>query len=475
MNVFGNTGPAVGQARRVPSAAMTVPHPSETALGLAAALRARDLSATELMERSLRTIEREDPAISAFVDLDADRARRGARAADRLLRRGGEGLPVFLGLPTGIKDHEHVRLRRTRVGSRAFTWLFSPIDGLVAARCRSAGMVMVGKLATSELTILPFIDVGLHPPTRSPRARERYAGGSSGGSAAAVAGGMLPIAPGSDGGGSIRIPAAFCGLVGFKPSRGALPHPYPMDRAKISVIGPIARTVRDAAALADVLNGQVAHTPRPRPGSFQEAVERRPGKGLRIGLLLETPLGAVDAEVRARVVDVAGRLETMGHHVIEVPPLDGRVEEFLPLMGKMVASVPILPFLEGRLQASTRWMREQGRGVTQADLERIQRELERRVLAAFGDLDAVLSPTTPILAPRVGAYDGLDGERTFREAALIGAFTAPYNVSGQPAVSLPAGTSREGVPIGVQLVGRAGGDRALWGLAAGVEESGIDA
>lgn len=441
--------------------------PPESALGLAAALRARKLSAVELLERCIAAIDKDNPHLWAFVDYDAKRARRRAEKTDRALATSGPK-PVFLGIPTGIKDHENARMRRTRVGSRAFSWMMSPFDGFVASRCRAAGMTTVGKLATSELTILPFIDIDLHPPTRNPRARDRYAGGSSGGSASAVAAGMLPIAPGSDGGGSVRIPAAFCGLVGFKPARETLPNPYPMDRAKIAAIGPIAQTVRDAAALADALDGRSEHRDTPIAGSFLEAAAQPVPRGLRIGLLTRTPLGETDPVMANAAKRAAALLESMGHRVEEMPDIDGTLEEFLPLMGKMVASVPI-PLFADRLQPSTRWMREQGKGLDTADVLRKQKVLEDRILAGFRGFDVMVTPTTPILPPKVGSYAGLDGEATFRAAALIGAFTAPFNVSGQPAVSLPAGTTDDGVPIGVQLVGKPRGDRELWSLAAAVE------
>src|SRR5581483_6072956 len=158
---------------------------------------------------------------------------------DKMLKRGGK-LPPFLGVPTAIKDHEHVRFLHTRVGSRALSWVISPFDSKITQRCREAGFVIVGKTSCSELTILPFVDTEIGPPTRNPRSLEHYAGGSSGGAAAAVAGGMLPIAPGSDGAGSIRLPASFCGLVGVKPSRGTLFNEHRLvDVADISVIGPI--------------------------------------------------------------------------------------------------------------------------------------------------------------------------------------------------------------------------------------------
>jgi amidase len=450
-----------------------VPHdPPDSALGLAAALRARKISAVELLDQCLRVIERDNDHLWAFVDYDAERARRRAGKCDRELARSGDK-PAFLGIPTGIKDHENARFRRTRVGSRALSWLASPVDGLVAARCRAAGMTIVGKLACSELTILPFIDIDLHPPTRNPRAHDRYAGGSSGGSAAAVAADMLPIAPGSDGGGSIRIPAAFCGLVGFKAGRGGLPHPYPMDEAKIAAIGPIARTVRDAAALADVLAGETLHRETPVPRGFLAATETAPRKGLRVGLLTTTPLGDTDPILAAAARRAADLVAAMGHHVEEVPVIDGTVDEFLPLMGKMMASVPIPPILASRLAPSTRWMREQGRGLSKEDVRAKQRALEQRILGGFRGFDVWISPTTPILPPKVGAFAGLDGEGTFRAASIIGAYTAPFNVTGQPAVSLPAGATAEGVPIGVQLVGRPGGDHGIWSLAAALEEAGL--
>jgi amidase len=269
---------------------------------------------------------------------------------------------------------------------------------------------------------------------------------------------MVPIAPGSDGGGSIRIPAAFCGLVGFKPSKGALPNPHAaIDRVGISAIGPLARTVADAAALTDVLAGGSA---------FARAAAAPALPGLRIRMVTTTPLGAVDREIAAAVTRAARTLESMGHHIEEAPAIQGTVDEFLPLMARMVANVPLVNVLGRALQPTTRWMRDRGRRTTQAQASAAYTLLRDRIVKAFGDADAWLTPTTPILAPEVGSYAALDGEGVFRKAALIGAFTAPFNASGQPAVSLPAGRSSTGVPIGIQLVGRPSGDLALWSLAS---------
>lgn len=431
-------------------------------------LRRGDVSSTELTRHYLDAVDRRNPALGSFVELHRERALRAAARADARRRAGGS-LPAFLGVPTGIKDHEHLRGHRTRVGSRAFRWVLLPVDGPVARACRAGGMVFLGKLATSEFAILPFIHTDLHPPARNPWGLEHYAGGSSGGSAAAVAADMLPIAPGSDGGGSIRIPASFCGLVGMKASRGGLPHPYDaIDRVRISAIGPLAHSVTDAAALMDVLAGRALHADRPAPGSFREAIDRPPAPR-RIRVLRRSPLTAVDPAVDAAVQRAARALEALGHHVDEGEPLDGDVDEFVPLMARMVANIPLLPFAERRLQPTTRWMRALGKRVRPADAVACRDGLGARVLAWFGDADAWITPTVGELAPRVGAFDGLDGEGVFRKAAAIGAFTAPFNVSGQPASSIPAGRSASGLPIGVQIVGRPAGDRDVLALSAVLE------
>jgi amidase len=441
-----------------------------SALDLATMLRRRTLSSVDLVRHHLDVVARRNPELGSFVEVRAERALAAARRADGLLAQGGD-VPAFLGVPTGIKDHEHVRGCFSRVGSRAFKWVLSPVDGPVAAACRRGGFVFVGKLATSELAILPFIDTALHPPARNPIDPDHYAGGSSGGSAAAVAAGMLPMAPGSDGGGSIRIPASFCGLVGVKAGRGTLPHPYDLiDRIRISAIGPLAHTVRDAAALMDVLVGRRLFTPRPAPDSFLAACVP-PAKALRIRVLRRSPHAAVDAEVDACVVRTARILESLGHHVDEAPPLDGDIDEFIPLMARMVANIPVPPFLNRVLQPTTVWLRGRGKTVSNGDAKALRVALAERVFAWFGDADAWITPTVATTAPRVGSFAHLDGEGVFRAAAPIGAFTAPYNVSGQPAASVPAGRSSAGLPIGVQIVGPMQGDKTVLALATQLEQA----
>ncbi len=430
-----------------------------TALELAERLRKREVSSVELVRAALDSIRARDGELGAFVEVAARRALMQARRADVLLRRGGKA--PFLGVPPAIKDHEPVRGLGTRIGSRAFRWLVSPIDGYVARTMRRAGFIIVGKTTCSELTILPYVHVALHSPTRNPHDPSRYGGGSSGGAAVAVASGMLPIAPGSDGAGSIRIPAAFCGLVGFKTGRGTLPNPAGMlDIVGISSLGPLAKTVRDAAAMIDTLS---LHP----DGSFARAVDA-PVPALRVKVLLRPALADLDVfpEHAAAAVAVGRRLEQLGHGVAEATPFIGELDEFLPIMSRMVARVPMLPAMVRALEPSTQWLRERGRGVTKGDVLATGERLAREVLAWFGDADIVVSPTVAQPAPKVGAFANLDGEQVFRSAAALGAFTAPFNVSGQPAISIPWGTTSTGLPIGVQLVARRGNDRQLLALAA---------
>jgi amidase len=426
---------------------------SESALELAARLRRREVSSVELVRACLDTIRRDDAALGAWVDVSERRALAQARRADARLARG-DGAP-FLGVPTGIKDHEHLRGHVTRIGSRAFGWLYAPVDGFTARMCRRAGFVLLGKLACSELTILPFVDGPR--PARNPHDRERYAGGSSAGSAAAVAANMIPIAPGSDGAGSIRIPAAFCGLVGMKTGRGTLANPYgALDPVGISVLGPLARTVRDAAALIDVLAGTTA--------TFARACEE-PVPRLRVRLLVRSPLVEVEPEIAAAAEATARALAQRGHDVREAEPMVGTIEEFLPVMAGMIGRVPLQLGLGRFMEPTTRWLHARGRSVTRAQAAAAGDALARRVDAWFGDADVVVSPTVGRLAPRIGSFASLDGEATFRAAAPLGAFTAPFNVSGQPAISLPLAQTASGVPIGVQLVGRRGADALVLALA----------
>ena len=429
------------------------------ALELAALVRRREVSSAELVASCLTQIAAQNPRLQAFVSVLEGSARRSAAAKDRLTRRvAADTLPPFWGLPMGIKDINLLRGAWAGMGSRAFTWLWSPVDDVTVTALRQAGFVFVGKTATSELALLPVVEPDTHPPTRNPWNVGHTAGGSSGGAAAAVAAGLLPVAQASDGAGSIRIPASFCGLIGHKPTRDLLPNPYRhVDNLGMSTSGALARTVADAAAMLDVLTQRTPGA----AGSFLDAVPKSLPP-LRVRFTTTAPIGTTAPAVDAAVRRVAAMLAAMGHQVSEVPPLAATLEEFLPIYQRLAANALVLrPRL---LQPVTRWLRAEGRRYRRAAMIARRDTLAARIMAWFGDADIVLTPTVPILPPRVGEFSGLAPAECFARAAVLGAFTAMCNLSGQPAISIPVGLAG-GLPIGAQLVGRPGQDAMLLTLA----------
>lgn len=426
------------------------------ALAQAALLRAGEVSVEALARAYHARVERLDPRFSAFVQYAPERALRRARAldAERARDKSAPRSPLW-GLVTALKDLHLVRGMFVRMGSRAFRHLWSPVDDLTTRALRGAGMVVTGKLSTSELGILPVVDTDIHPPTRCPWDPERYAGGSSGGSAAAVSAGLMPIAVGSDGAGSIRIPSAFCGLVGHKASRDLLPNPFaPFEPVSLSVVGPIARTVDDAAALMDVLRGDLGAT-----GTFRSAVERPP-RPMRVRFTTDNPEVRCDEGAIAAVKTVVKALEAMGHHVEEVGGFEGTTEEFLPMF-RFLARGMFVPS-EGGLQPVSRWLREAGRGLTLGDALAARELFRARVDRSFGEADLYVTPTVLTLPPRVGQWQGLPPEKHFAEAARYGAFTAVFNASGNPATTVPVWNAHGEHPRAVQLAAPRGHDvRAL--------------
>lgn len=444
-----------------------------SALEQARLLRAREVSSEELVRAYLGRIEAKNGTLSAFVEVIARRAIQSAQQKDRLLgKKRGEPLPPFFGVPIGIKDLNLVRGTFTRAGSRAFRYFISPIDDRSAAQLRRGGFVILGKLATSELGALPVTEPDIHPPTRNPWDLTRTAGGSSGGSGAAVAAGLLPIAHGSDGAGSIRIPASFCNLYGIKPSRGRVRDPYGAnDENALPTCGPLARTVEDAAAMLDVLAGITVGSPHWAPAPeepFLELARRVPGR-CRIRFTTRSPLANATPEIEDAVQRVARVLSGLGHHVEEGPPPEGSLDEFLPLWQHLVGTVPVLR--SSVLQPVTRWLHQAGKGLRRADVLHQQQLLAGRIAEWFGNADLALTPTVPVPPPKIGAWKDLEPERAFGEAAVLGAFTAVFNVSGQPAASVPAGISSGGHPIGIQLAGRANADGLVLSVSKQLEQA----
>ena len=433
-----------------------------SALEQARAIREGHVSSVELTRGYLARIAAQNPQLHAFVEVAYRRAPRWAAHKDRERRQRGE-LPPFHGVPIGIKDLNIVRGFRARFGSRALRYLWGVTDDLTVRSLKRAGFVILGKLATSEAGAMPVTEPDIHPPTRNPWDPTRTPGGSSGGSAAAVAAGLLPLAHGSDGAGSIRIPASFCNLFGFKPSRGRVRNPYGHSNLHLLyTCGTLTRSVSDAAALLDAMtNGE-----RP-PASFAAGSCDRP-RPLRILYSLHSPFGAADPEPAGALQRVLRLLEAHGHHVAEGPQLAGSLDEFLPLWQALIASAPLM---RGKLQPITRWIVDGAKHLDKRSLLALHARLEQRVDAAWGDADILVTPTVACLPPRIGAFTapGVDPEAGFRAAAVLGGFTAPFNVTGQPAASIPAGFSETGLPIGVQLVGRRMQDAQLLALARQLE------
>lgn len=437
--------------------------PHRTALQWASAIRRGEISCERAAEHYLGVIAARNDELGAMVELWPDRSLRAARAFDKRLATGRGLVGTFAGVPVGIKDLDPTRGGFTRLGSRAFRYMWTPTDGPVTRRVRAAGFNIVGKTATSEFAIMPIVETAVHPPCRNAWDPRITSGGSSGGAGTAVASGMLPIAHGSDGAGSIRIPASLGGLYGFKPSRGLLPNFYGgVDKVGLGTVNCLSWDVADSAAFLDALNSNNYAPDDPPPDSLLHRSRTPPGP-LRIRYSVQS----TESDVRPEVVDavevVAERLRALGHEVTRAPMLEASVAEFLPLWERLASNVPLLS--ESLADPVTRFLRIRGRKVPIARVLELAGELSAKVEAWFGDADAWLTPTIGAAAPAVGAHAELDGEARFHAITPLGAFTAAFNVSGQPAASLPYGRCEAGVPFGFQLVGRLMQDAQLLSLS----------
>ncbi|MFM2161384.1 MAG: hypothetical protein RLZZ383_896 [Pseudomonadota bacterium] len=441
----------------VPLAPRYAPAPrfDRSALELAGEIRDGTLRSAELVDHCLARIAAVDGTLKAFVEVLEGTARREAEEADRERARGKLRGP-FHGVPTAIKDQHLIRFTRTQFGSRAtLGGIWSPIDDQIVRRVRAGGFVLLGKTTMPDYGLLPITEPDLHAPTRNPWNPAYTAGGSSGGAGAALAAGLVPIAPGSDGAGSIRIPSALNGLIGLKPTRGVVPDDTSMwDRDGLVTVGPMGRTVADVATLLDVL------APAGR-GQYAARAQVDPPK-LRIGVVREAPFGELDRRLVAAVDEVAAQLTDAGHHVITRPCPAGTVDDFLPIYQRLFARLPIVA--PHRLTATVRWMRDQGLANAEADVNRLLGKFLAAGADAMAGLDVMLTPTLATLTPKVGAFQGLAPREQFHAVSPLGAFTALANLTGQPAISVPWGTVH-GLPIGVQLMGHAHADATLLGLA----------
>lgn len=432
---------------------------SQSALSLSASIRSGALSCRDVTRAFLDRIARFDPGLSAFVEVWPERAMFAAARRDLHLRVSRDVSPLF-GVPIGIKDVHLARGWRTRFGTHGLPGLRSPIDDRVVGTMRAARMVVLGKLATSELGVMPVTEPDIHPPTRNPWDLSRSSGGSSGGSSAAVAAGLLPFAHGSDGAGSVRIPAAFTGLIGLKPSRGVVRDAFWKDDERIlHTSGALARGVEDAAALLDTMTA-------PNRWRLLDAARGAAVGKLRVGLCVRSPVAETTPEHAAAAERVAMMLERMGCTIVEAVAPAGSVEEFLPLYGRLFLGFPFVRW--ERTQPITRWVMEHGRGVDRAAAHELHDRLARRFRTLSEGLDLVVTPTTPEPPPSIGEFYGRPPREGFLAASRYGAFTAVFNVTGQPAISLPMPDAAP-LPIGVQLAAAVGQDARVVSVARALE------
>lgn len=444
---------------------------------LSARLAAGELGAVELLESTLERIAERQETLNSFRLLRPEAARAEAERAERRLG-AGERLPL-LGVPIAIKDDMDLAGEPTAFGCPG---PFEPKrrDGAVAERLKAAGAVIVGKTNSPEIGLWPFTEGPAFGATRNPWSLDHSPGGSSGGAAAAVAAGLLPAAIGSDGAGSVRIPAAWTHLVGIKPQRGRISTwPDPEAFNGLTVIGPLARTVADAALLLDVLSGNRRgdrHRPPPPPEPFGAAVEREPGR-LRIALALNIPFSgapaALDPEIRGAVERLAKALEVLGHEVEEAAVPYG-LSPGLSIMPRSMGGVrgwvgrcPDRSQLDPRVREAARTGLMLKPLMPAARLA--ERVSHRTVGRIFGRFDVVLSPTSALPPLPIGACEGLSSWQTDRTIVAACPYAWPWNVLGWPGVNVPAGLTETGLPIGAQLLGPANSEPRLLSLAAQLE------
>jgi amidase len=448
---------------------------------LAGLVRSGELSSRELVELSLQRIEALQPGLNAFVHVDAE----GALAAADVI---GPGDPrPFAGVPIAIKDTAAVAGMPFTMGSQMFGDFVPQHDAFVVRRLRDAGFVLVGKTNMPEFGILPVSEPRRFGPTRNPWDTERTPGGSSGGAAAAVAAGMVPIAHGSDGGGSIRIPAACCGLVGLKPARGRISRGPEQGDDFLVQDGVLTRTVAETAELLDVLAGYETGdaTWAPPPAEpFAAAAARDLGR-LRIGVSTVAPVAVELDPICDRAVRDAGELlASLGHEVeeFEAPWTgDDLLRVFTAVFGTPIAAAAFYGGLvTGREPSAelleplswTFWEGMRKRTAVDYYLARTQLgAFSRQIVAVWDRYDVVLLPSLAQRPVRIGELDSCSDEpwEDFRRSGEFTPYTALFNTSGQPAVTLPLYHGEDGLPVGVQLAGRPADEATLLSLSAQLE------
>jgi amidase len=449
---------------------------------LAAMVRSGEISSRELVQTSLERIEELNPMLNAFVQVDDE----GALATADEIASGDER--PFAGVPIAIKNNRPVKGLRLTYGCPLMAEHVAPYDHNITRRLRDAGFVIVGTTTLPEYGILPVSEATIFGPTRNPWDLDRTPGGSSGGAAAAVAAGLVPVAHGNDGGGSIRIPAACCGLVGLKPARGRISPAPELGDSSLGIDGVLTRSVADTAAILDVLAGYEPGdaTWAPPPAEpFAESALAEPGR-LRIAMttLPPVPEAEVDPLAARAVADAAELLGSLGHEVEEVDPpwQEDAVRELFGVVfsshialsiaysGRVAGREPTAKDMEAMSWAIYSMVRKLG-AIDYMGAEVALQAFARRLVSFLEPYDALL---TPALAERplpLGTLDpdAPDPMATFTRSGLFTPFTPVFNASGQPAISLPLYEGEDGLPLGVQIIGRPAGEAQLLTIAGQLE------
>ena len=443
-----------------------------SALEQARLIKQRQVTPLELTELYLSRIEKYDSQLNSFYYVAKESAIADARQKTARLAQTSDNLPPFFGVPIGIKDLKSVVDMPITYGIAALKDQIAKYDEGVITKIREAGFIILGKNATSQLGSFPYTEPEGFAPTRNPWNLEYTPGGSSGGSSAAVAAGLCSISLGGDAGGSIRGPAACCGLVGIKPSRGRISFAPVGDRLSgLGTHGVVTRTVADAAAFLDIASGYIVGDPYwlPKPETPFLLDTQQSLPPLKVGYITSLlPIGEPAPECQQSVIKIVQQLENMGHtttpQAIDLSPL---IEPFKIVWSTAVASSEIPP---EALSPMNRWvLKQSGTGgeylqaVTQMQL------FARQIVSMFAEIDVLVAPTYMHPTIKVGEWADLEPEDTFNRIANWILPCPPFNVTGQPVINIPAGCDRNNVPLGVQLVGKPNSEATILALATQLE------